>query len=39
MAYRKKLSRRANRKNFARAARRVKKINLGRPLMRGGYRL
>lgn len=37
--YRRKLSRRANRTRFARSANRVKKVNLGRPLMRGGYRL
>lgn len=39
MKYRQKLGRRRSRRSFARGARRVKRINLGRKLARGGYRL
>lgn len=37
--YRKKLSGRKNRRLFSGGAKRVRALNLGRPLSRGGYRL
>lgn len=39
MRYRTKVRGRRNRRAFARSARRVKKMNLGRKVMRGGIRL
>lgn len=39
MRYRKRVRGKRNRVGFARSARRTKKLNLGRKVMRGGYRL